>query len=381
MRTFPALALTALCTLVATRANAATLDEWVLPASITPLDIDASQGAPIALVEAADVIDQFDPGLSQLTRWMIPPGVLQFTAAGQIQTHVNAARRFVFVTDAVHRRIGMLDVAGAQYNFWDVVIPAAQAPHALAVDHWTGDVWFTTYDGVGTPTVAKLDSSGLLTWWALPAVLASPADQIDGIVVGHAGGTLVYVALAQKQLLLEIDPLLSTARAWPLRYTRPTRIAVNTAGEIFAPDAGSNLVLQFNPIGAQQTLWLHPAPGVSFGPYVSTDVLGAPFWPATIGAMWFIVTPILAGAITNSPAMSFAPAFSSINSPRLFVPAVPRFQALSMISGPPLVWPTPPFMNYQVPSISSLSCDPTVPTSDTWYIDPVNDRVSRLRLP
>jgi hypothetical protein len=99
--------------------------------------------------------------------------------------------------------------------------PFRQVPrHALAVDRPTGQVWFTTYDGVSPPAVAVLTpSTGMIRSWTLPAAIAVPANHIDGIVVTRASGILlVYVAIPERNELLEIDPVALTARVWPLRY-------------------------------------------------------------------------------------------------------------------------------------------------------------------
>lgn len=91
MRTFLALAVTVMCTLLAARAHASTLDEWVLPPGINERDIDVSLGPPVALVQGSGVIDRFDPSTSTLTHWTVGPTALQFTVAGQIAILVARA--------------------------------------------------------------------------------------------------------------------------------------------------------------------------------------------------------------------------------------------------------------------------------------------------
>jgi streptogramin lyase len=381
MRTVSALALGVLFTLVATRASASTLDEWNIPAGTTELDIDASAGAPIALVQGGTgVIDRFNPLTSTLTHWTVGPGVLQFAVAGQIQTHHDVTGRpFVFVTDAPHNRIGMLDVAGARYDFWNIAIPPAKTPHALAVDHPTGNVWFTTYDGVTQPAVAVLrPATGTIAWWTLPVAIAVPSNHIDGIVVTRASGTLlVYVAIAQRNELLEIDPTALTARVWPLRYGRPTRIAVNAAGDIFAPNANSNLVLRFRPAIAQETLWFDGA--YLFGPYVSTDSTGTPFWPAANAGPFIVNLNPVGGTVTGVGVTPFAPVFPSVVTATNVVAAVPTNVVLGMIS-PPIAGIGPaPFTHWAVPGNGALSCDPSAPLRDTWYLDAATNRIARLR--
>jgi hypothetical protein len=382
MRKFSALILTAVCMVLAARAHASTLDEWVLPPGVRELDVDASLGSPIAFVQGSTgVIDLFTPSTSALTHWTVGPAVLQFTVAGQIQSHNDAAgRRFVFVTDATHNRIGMLDITGARYDFWNVVIAPAKTPHALAVDHPTGQVWFTTYDGVNPPAVAVLTpSTGTLQSWTLPAAIAVPANQLDGIVVTRASGALrVYVAIPQRNELLEIDPVAGTARTWPLRYTRPTRLAVNSAGEIFAPNATSNLVLRFRPSINQETLWFDGA--FAFSPHISTDSTGTPFLPASNAGNAYItnLNPV-GGTVTGVTPTPFAPVFVPITTATNVVVATASTMGLAM--GSPAIVPVgpAPFMNWQVPGNGPLSCDPTAALRDTWFIDIAMNRIARLR--
>jgi hypothetical protein len=383
MRTFSAVLVSiGACTGLATRAHASTLNEWVLPAGTTELDVDASLGPQVALVQGATgVIDLFDPTAAALTHWTVGPAVLQFAVAGQLQTHINpAGNRFVFVTDAPHNRIGMLDIAGARYDFWNIAIAPARTPHALAVDHPTGQVWFTTYDGVNPPAVVVLDPpTGVFRSWTLPAAVAVPANQIDGIVVTRASGTLlVYVAIPQRNELLEINPVALTARTWPLRFTRPTRIAVNGVGEIFAPNATTNLVLRFRPSINQETLWFDGA--FTFAPYISTDSTGTPFLPATNAGSPFIanLNPV-GGTVTGVAPTLFAPAFVPITVATNVVPASPSTVGLPLVS-PAIVGVGPaPFTHWAVPGNGPLSCDPTAALRDTWFIDTTTNRVARLR--
>jgi hypothetical protein len=382
MRIFHALVLVMVCSVLAGRAHASTLDEWVLPPGVSELDVDASLGPQIAFVQGpTGVIDMFAPAASALTHWTVGPAVLQFTAAGQIQTHVDAAgRRFVFVTDAPHNRIGMLDISGARYDFWNVLIAPARRPHALAVDHPTGQVWFTTYDGVNPPAVAVLDPpSGTIRSWTLPAALAVVTNQIDGIVVTRASGALlVYVAIPQRNELLEINPVALTARVWPLRFGRPTRIAVNSAGEIFAPNATSNLVLRLRPSINQETLWFDGP--FTFAPYISIDSASTPFLPAANAGAPFIanLNPV-GGTVTGLVPTAFAPVFVPIVTATNVVPATPTTVGLAMVS--PAIAPVgpPPFTHWAVPGNGPLSCDPTSSLRDTWFIDTAMSRISRLR--
>jgi len=385
MRTFYSLVLVVVCNVLAGSAHASTLDEWTLPAGIRELDVDASlapqMGSQIAFVQGpTGVIDLFAPSASALTHWTVGPAVLQFTVAGQIQEHVDiAGGRFVFVTDAPHNRIGMLDIGGARYDFWNVLIAPARTPHALAVDHPTGQVWFTTYDGVNQPAVAVLDPpSGTIRSWTPPAALAAVTNQIDGIVVTRASGSLlVYVAIPQRNELLEIDPVALTARAWPLRFTRPTRIAVNSAGEIFAPNATANLVLRFQPSINQETLWFDGP--FTFAPYISIDSTSTPFLPATN------VTPFIAnlspvgGTVTGVVPTPFAPAFVSIVTATNVVPATPTTVGLPLVSSVIAPSVAAPFTHWAVPGNGPLSCDPTSSLRDTWFIDTAMSRISRLR--
>ena len=381
MRTFAALALTMMCTLLG-RAHASTLDEWILPAGTTELDVDASLGTPVALVQGATgVIDRFDPSTSTLTHWTVGPAELQFAVAGQIQTHIDAAGRpFVFVTDAPHNRIGMLDVAGTRYDFWNVAIAPAKTPHALAVDHPTGQVWFSTYDGVSPPAVAVLDPlMGTISSWTLPAAIVAVTNHIDGIVVTRASGTLlVYVAIAQRNELLEINPGALTARVWPLRYGNPTRIAVNSAGEIFAPNATANLVLRFRPSINQETIWFDGA--FAFAPFVSTDSAGTPFFPASNAGSSFVANLNPAGGtVTGVTPTAFVPAFATIAAAANVVAAAPSTVGLALVS--PAIAPVgpAPFTHWLVPGNGALSCDPTASLRDTWFIDTATNRIARLR--
>jgi len=382
MRTFSVPVLAVVCSLGAAPVYAATLDEWVLPLGARELDVDASLGPQIAFIQGpTGVIDMFTPAVSVLTHWTVGPAVLQFVVAGQIQSHADAAgRRFVFVTDAPHNRIGMLDISGARYDFWNIPIAPARRPHALAVDHPTGQVWFTTYDGVSPPAVAVLDPpSGTIRSWTLPAALAVPANQIDGIVVTRASGVLlVYVAIPQRNELLEIDPVALTARVWPLRFGRPTRIAVNSAGEIFAPNATSNLMLRFRPLINQETLWFDGA--FTFAPYVSTDSTGTPFLPAANAGTPFVanLNPV-GGLVTPVSPGAFVPVFVPIVTATNVVPAIATNVALPMIS--PAIAPVgpAPFTHWAVPGNGPLSCDPTSALRDAWYINLAMNRISRLR--
>lgn len=51
MRTFSVVVLAVVCSALAGRADASTLDEWVLPAGTVELDVDASLGPQIAFVQ------------------------------------------------------------------------------------------------------------------------------------------------------------------------------------------------------------------------------------------------------------------------------------------------------------------------------------------
>jgi hypothetical protein len=384
MRTFSVLIVTVACTVFAARVDAQTLDEWILPPGIMELDVDASLGTPVALVQGATgVIDRFDPSTSMLTHWTVGPAALQFTTPGQIQVHIpigSAPRPVVFVTDAPHNRIGMLDISGARYRFWDIGIASARTPHALAVDHLTGQVWFTTYDGVNPPAVAMLDpSAGTISSWPLLPPIAGPSDQIDGIVVTRASGALlVYVAIAERNELLEIKyTAVATAQVWPLRYTQPTRIAVDRAGDIFAPNAGSNLVLRCRPSISEETLWFDGS--FAFRPYISIDSAGWVFLPSDNGGpaitrlnpLGFTTNLVPTPVITN-----FSPTLTAAN----VVPAVRSVIALPMVS--PAIVPSFlfPFTNWMVPGNGPLSCDPTAPLIDTWFIHTTaTNRIARLR--
>ena len=58
--------------------HAATLDEWILPAGTTELDVDASLGTLVAFVQGATgVIDRFEPLTSTLTHWTAGPAALR----------------------------------------------------------------------------------------------------------------------------------------------------------------------------------------------------------------------------------------------------------------------------------------------------------------
>ena len=283
----------------------------------------------------------------------------------------------MFVTDAPHNRIGMLDVTGVRYLFWNVPFASARTPHALAVDHPSGHVWFTTYDGVNPPAVGVLNpATGMMSSWTLPAAIAVPANRIDGIVVTRAmGPLLVYVAIPQRNELLEINPGALTARVWPLRYTSPTRIAVNNVGEIFAPNAGSNLVLRFRPSINQETLWFDP--GIAFAPYISIDSTATPFFPAS-GPNIVNLNPV-GGTITGVTPTPFAPAFVAIATATNMVVANPSAVVLptaSVVIPPVLV---PPFTHWSVPGNGPLSCDATAALRDTWFIDAATNRIARLR--
>jgi streptogramin lyase len=384
MRTFSALVLSALCIVPAARVHASTLDEWILPAGVRELDVDASLGpatGPIAFVQGlTGVVDTFAPATSTLTHWTVGPAVLQFTVAGQIQMHDDAAlHRFVFVTDATHSRIGRLDITGGLYAFWNITIAPARKPHALAVDHPTGQVWFTTYDGIAPPAVAVLSpATGTIRSWTLPAAIATPAHQLDGIVVTRASGTLlVYVAIPQRNELLEINPAALTARTWPLRYTRPTRIAVNSAGEIFAPNATTNLMFRFIPSLNQETLWFDGT--FAFAPYISIDSASTPFLPSTNPLPFITNLNPIGGMVTGVLPTPFVPAFVPIAVPTNVVPASPSTVVLPMIP-PPIVGIGPaPFVNWQVPGNGPLSCDATAALRDTWFVDNTTNRIARLR--
>jgi hypothetical protein len=326
----------------------------------------------------------FNPSTSVLTHWTVGPAVLQFTVPGQIQNHNDAAgRRFVFVTDAPHNRIGMLDITGARYLFWNVAIaPAASTPHALAVDHLTGQVWFTTYDGVNPPAVAVLTpSAGVVTIdsWTLPAAIAVPGNQLDGIVVTRASGALlVYVAIPQRNELLEINATAGPVRTWsPLRYTRPTRLAVNSAGEIFAPNATSNLVLRFRPSINLETLWTD-GPFV-FSPYISMDSTDTPFLPASNAGSYITNLNPIGGTMTSVAPTPFAPVIVGIaTATNVVAPGVSTVVLPTMALVPPSV-PVPPFTNWSVPGNGPLSCDPTAALRDTWFIDVAANRIARFR--
>jgi streptogramin lyase len=384
MRTLSALTITLAWTVLSPPVHAQTLDEWILPAGVVELDVDASLGAPVALVQGqTGVIDRFDPSTSMLTHWTVGPAALQFVTPGQIQTHIpvgSSPRPVVFVTDAPHNRIGMLDVTGASYSSWNVAIAAARTPHALAVDPPTGQIWFTTHDGMNPPAVAMLDpATGVLLSSALPPGIAGPAHHINGIVVTRASGPLlVYVAIAELDELVEINPAGWTVKVWPLRYSRPTRIAVNNAGEIFAPNATSNLVLRFRPWINEETLWFDGA--FTFLPHISIDSSGFPALPAMNTGVPYIASLNLGGGILTTVApTAFMLPLASTATPTTVVPAIPSTVALPMVSPPTAASLSPSFTHWMVPGNGPLSCDPTASLRDTWFIDLTTSRIARLR--
>ncbi|HWL88297.1 MAG TPA: hypothetical protein VNO21_20980, partial [Polyangiaceae bacterium] len=231
-------------------AEASTLHEWTLHERSAPLQIDGQHLANqvFFLDLGVQSIDRLNPVTGELEEWH--PSTFVGGTPSSIEVDEAASPPVVFVSDPSSQQIGRLAPPNV-YSYWPVAIPPIYQLRVLAVERVTGNVLFTSYDGVHAPVVASFDPArGTGRACILPPDAGEPSDRLDGIVALPSPATApvlkaYFSVVGTKHRSIDLlDFSASTVTVWPVPLVDAGQIALTKTGQIASVLDGASSIAQ-----------------------------------------------------------------------------------------------------------------------------------------